>query len=141
MGKVDDFLKSGKLKKANFPAEMVGKELSIGKKDLAAAKDSFKLENYKWATIQSYYGIFHAVRALLFKAGYREESHTALKAALKELYIDTQLIATKVYQVFERGLDLRELADYKETFSKVGAESLINGVEEAILLIDEYLSA
>lgn len=58
---------------------MIIKELEVGKKDLLAAISSFKLGNYKWATIQAYYSIFHGVRALIFKAGYREESHIALK--------------------------------------------------------------
>ena len=43
---------------------------------------SCEKKNYKWAIIQAYYSIFHGTRALLFKAGYREESHFALKIAL-----------------------------------------------------------
>lgn len=79
MTKLDDYIKKGKIKTAKISYEMIHKELDVGKKDLLASKSSYEMENYKWATIQAYYSIFHGVRALLFKAGYREESHMAQK--------------------------------------------------------------
>lgn len=45
----------------------------------------------------------------------------------------------KVFSTLERGMDLREMADYKETFSRNGADLLIHGVEESIRIIEEYL--
>jgi uncharacterized protein (UPF0332 family) len=106
---------------------------------LESAKKSFEDENYKWATIQAYYAIFHAVRALVYKSGYREESHAAMKTAFKELYIDNGTVPRKVYSVLERGMDLRETADYRETYTKDGAETLITGAGEAIEVIKEFL--
>lgn len=41
---------------------------------------------FKWATIQAYYSMFHAARALLYSAGYREKSHPALLTALNEIF-------------------------------------------------------
>jgi uncharacterized protein (UPF0332 family) len=139
MTKIDDYIKKGKLKVAKISDEMIIKELEVGKKDLLAAISSFKLENYKWATIQAYYSIFHGVRALIFKAGYREESHIALKIAFKELYIDNKTLDKETYKTLESGMDLRELADYKETFSQGAAENLIKRVEKAIETIEEYI--
>ena len=125
MSKIDDLLRKGKLKRAAISEEMYIKEYSISKKDLESAKKSFEDENYKWATIQAYYAVFHAVRALVYKSGYREESHAAMKTAFKELFIDNGIVPQKVYSALERGMDLREMADYKETYSKDGAETLI----------------
>lgn len=139
MSKIDDLLHKGKLKRADISREMYIKEYSISRKDLESAKKSFEDENYKWATIQAYYAIFHAVRALVYKSGYREESHTAMKAAFKELYIDNGTVPRKVYSVLERGMDLREMADYKETYTKDGAETLIMGASEAIEVIKDFL--
>jgi uncharacterized protein (UPF0332 family) len=132
MGRVDDLLQKGKLKKAIVSKEMYEKEFNIAVKDLESAKKSFHDENYKWATIQAYYAVFHAARALLFKSGYREESHFALKVAFKELFIDTHELPASVYNTLERGMDLREMADYKETYSKTGAEALLKGVDESV---------
>ena len=140
MTKFDDYIKKGKIKAAKISVEMVIKEFEVGKKDLLAAKSSCDLKSYKWATIQAYYSIFHGTRALLFRAGYREESHIAMKVALKELYIDNELLDREIYKTLESGMDLREMADYKETFSQIAAENLINRVEKSLEKIQEYLN-
>lgn len=139
LSKVDELISKGKLKRAVISKEMYEKEFNISGKDLSAAKKSFDDENYKWATIQAYYAIFHAIRAMIYMAGIREESHAALKSAFKELYVDTGIASAKVYSTFERGMDLREMADYKETYSKSGAEALISDVKKAIEEISLYM--
>ncbi|PKM84093.1 MAG: hypothetical protein CVU86_09060 [Firmicutes bacterium HGW-Firmicutes-11] len=141
MGQLEHFLKSGKLKSVTFSKDMCMKELNISQKDYEAAMDSFRAEGYKWATIQGYYALFHAVRALLFHAGYREESHTALKIAFRELYIDTNLMKESVYKTLERGMNLREMADYKDSYSKTSAEQLLCNVKESIEEIKSYFDS
>jgi len=137
---MENFINRGKLKKADISNEMVLKEFRIGEKDLQSAKETFEMKNYKWATIQAYYGIYHGVRALLFKAGYREESHIALRIAFKELYIDTKHFDESIYRTLQRGMELRELADYKENFSENGAEQLITNGDKALIKIQKYLN-
>ena len=129
---INELIRKGKLKKAFISKDMYLKEFAISGKDLSSAKKSFEDENYKWSTIQAYYAVFHAVRALVYKSGIREESHAALKTALRELYVNTGILSPKVYFTFEKGMNLREMADYKETFSKNGAESLIEDVQKVI---------
>jgi uncharacterized protein (UPF0332 family) len=41
---------------------MVSKELEGAKDDLETARKSLTAGDYKWATIQAYYSIFHAAR-------------------------------------------------------------------------------
>jgi HEPN domain-containing protein len=50
---VEDLVKRGRVKKTNYSKDMYEKEFRIGKNDLESAKESYKLENYKWATIQA----------------------------------------------------------------------------------------
>ena len=50
------------------------KELESAEDDLGDAKRSLSDGRFKWATIQAYYAIFHAARALLYPKGYRERS-------------------------------------------------------------------
>ncbi|MGE5472606.1 MAG: HEPN domain-containing protein [Ignavibacteriales bacterium] len=139
MSKIAELLEKGKLKRGTYSAEMCEKEYNIAKKDLESAKRSYEDENYKWATIQAYYAIFHGVRALIYKAGYREESHAALKLAFKELYIDTGLLSQDVYITLERGMNLREMADYKENYSQIGASNLIEMVVKGISEIEKEM--
>jgi hypothetical protein len=51
------------------------KELNAANDDVLSSKDTFKRENYKWATIQAYYSMFHTARALIYAQKYREKSH------------------------------------------------------------------
>ncbi|TJX14587.1 HEPN domain-containing protein [Tissierella creatinini] len=136
---MDKFIAKGKLKQVNITSDMVLKELEVGKRDLEAAKQSLNNENYKWSTIQAYYAIFHAIGSLIFAKGYREESHVALKVAFKELYIDTEILDDSILKTLQRGMDLREMADYKETFSKNSAEIIIESVTNAIIVIEDYI--
>jgi len=51
---------------------LVKKELSIAKNDLSDAKAGYESERYKWSTIQAYYAMFHAARALIYSQGQRD---------------------------------------------------------------------
>ena len=69
--------------------DLVKKEISIGESDLLDAKAGFQEKRYKWTTIQAYYSMFHAARALIYHKGYREKSHYCLSIALRALYVET----------------------------------------------------
>lgn len=140
MGIIDELEKKNKLKKGNYSPEMVDKEFRVGQKDLESAQKSLVDGNYKWSIIQAYYAMFHASRALLFKAGYREESHAALKLAFKELFIQSGILSKDIYNALERGMNLREMADYKETYSQSGAENLITSVDYALAEIEKLIN-
>lgn len=139
MGIIDDLISKGKIKNSRLSDEMVKKEFEVGKKDYASAIASFEASNFKWATIQAYYAIFHSARALLYKNGYREESHAALKLVIKELYITNGKLPRSVYDTLERGMELREMADYKENYSQKGAENLVMAVKQAIEEMERIL--
>jgi len=58
--------------------------------------------------------------------------------------VDTQNIPLKaavrsVYETLERGMELREMADYKENYSQKGAENLVLAVNQAIAEIEKIL--
>ncbi len=62
---------------------LVQKELKTAEQDLMDGKEGYERGKYKWATIQSYYAMFHAARALLYARNYREKSHHCLIIVLK----------------------------------------------------------
>ena len=118
-------LERGKIKVFSKAKTLVFKELDLAKEDLKTAKKSFKENNYKWATIQSYYSMFHAARALLYKKGYREKSHFCLIESVRELYVSKGLIDFKFIESMKLGKSLRENADYYGDFDKSGTESML----------------
>jgi uncharacterized protein (UPF0332 family) len=68
--------------------ELVKKELAVAQSDLEDAKAGFETQRYKWSTIQGYYAMFHAARALIYSRNYREKSHFAISVALKALFVE-----------------------------------------------------
>lgn len=118
---------------------LVAKELSQSDHDFQAAKKSCDGVEYKWATIQAYYAMFHAARALLYAKGYREKSHYCLSVALLELYVDAGELPLSLVKDFDRAMLLREGADYKGDFSAAGAREVINSAERFIAVANQLL--
>ena len=121
--------------------KLVEKELSIDQNDLSDAKAGFDNERYKWSTIQAYYAMFHAVRALIYSRGYREKSHYCLAIALRELFVDENLMEARSVRDFLNAMDLREAADYEAEFSQSGAKAVIASakrfIEKAVAILIE----
>jgi len=119
--------------------KLMYKELETAKEDLADAEQTFGEERYKWATVQAYYAMFHAARALLYAKNYREKSHIYLGRAMLALYIETKELSEEYYDNFVQGMNLRELADYKRKFSKEGAERVIQSAKDNIAATGKIL--
>jgi len=47
--------------------EMIEKEITSAEYDLSRSKESIQDEDYKWASVQAYYSMFHAAKALVLK--------------------------------------------------------------------------
>jgi len=112
--------------------ELVRKELSIAKSDLAEARDGLGNQKYKWSTIQGYYAMFHAARALVYSRGYREKSHYCLTIAIRALFVDEGLMEVQSVRDFLNAMNLREAADYEAEFSESGARAVISAAERFI---------
>jgi uncharacterized protein (UPF0332 family) len=111
---------------------LFNKELAIGESDLTDAKAGFNEKRYKWATIQAYYAMFHAARALLYSKGYREKSHFCLFVALRAIFIEEGSLDTQSGRDFLNAMHLREAADYEAEFSEAGASAVISAAEKFI---------
>jgi len=92
------------------------KEIEGAESDLKIAQKSLRDGSFKWATIQGYYSVFHAARALLYSKGFREKSHYALLIAIQELF-SNELEQSQI-QGFEDAMNLRQSAEYGLSFSR-----------------------
>jgi uncharacterized protein (UPF0332 family) len=111
---------------------LVKKELAVAKSDLADAKAGYENGRYKWSTIQAYYAMFHAARALVYSQGYREKSHYCLAVALGALFVDEGTMDAQSVRDFLNAMNLREAADYESDFSQSGAKAVIASAEKFI---------
>ena len=66
-------LKERRIVKIETSQEMIDKELKGAEYDFSKAENSFDNNDFKWCSVQSYYSMFHAAKALLLKKGYREK--------------------------------------------------------------------
>lgn len=113
-------LKRNKIREFPRGKALITKTLGTAQRDLERAEKTFNDKDYKWATIQSYYSMFHSARALLFAKNYREHSHYCLIVAMRALYVETRLLPGSLIEALGKGKRLREDADYYDRWSEEG---------------------
>ena len=133
-------LENKKIKPFSKGKTLVSKELEIAREDWKTAKESLTKKNYKWSTIQSYYSMFHAARALLYNQGYRERSHYCLVLGIRELYVNKNLLSHTLVEALQLGKTLRENADYYGDFSQTGAQDMLDKAKEFLEKTKKILS-
>ena len=136
----DDCLKRGKIKPFSRGLTLAPKELETSESDLKRARKTFEEGDYKWATIQIYYSMFHSARALLYAKNLREHSHYCLIAAIKSLYADEKKIPAKFLEGLQEAKNLREDADYYNRWSQAGCEKLIKLAEEILTIAKNIIN-
>jgi len=114
--------------------------LKTARQDFVCAKTSCETENFKWATIQSYYAMFHCARALLFSENFREKSHYCLIVAISALFVDKQLLPASLIESLQKAKLLRENADYYDNRSEESAASLLKSAEQFLEMAGKLLS-
>ena len=77
----EECLERGKIVRIAIDPALAEKELREAESDLAAAERSLAQDQEKWAIIQGYYSLFHTLRSMVFRKGYREKSHRCLRYA------------------------------------------------------------
>lgn len=118
---------------------LINKELKTAREDLEDGKFGLAHGRYKWSTIQGYYAMFHAARAMLYSQGYREKSHYCLSVALRALFVDKGKLDIEFVEAFNNAMMLRENADYRTRFSKSGAKLVLEKAEEFLNEAQEIL--
>lgn len=126
----DDCMRRGKIKPYSRGPTLAPKEVEAAESDLTRARKTYDENDYKWATIQTYYSMFHSARALLYIKSLREHSHYCLVAAIKTLYVETKIIPAHILEGLQEAKNLREDADYYHRWSQAGCKKLIKLAEE-----------
>ena len=135
----DECIKKGKIKPFSRGITLASKELETAKADLDTARKTYKEGDYKWATIQIYYSMFHSARALLYAKNLREHSHYCLIAAIKALYVETKLVPVFFLEGLQEAKNLREEADYYNRWSQAGCEKLLKLSEDFLRKVESLI--
>ncbi|RLF69457.1 MAG: hypothetical protein DRN57_00670 [Thermoplasmata archaeon] len=67
MSEFERCLKERRLLKMESSDKMIEKELEGARYDLMRAEESMHNGDYKWSSVQAYYSLFHAAKALVSK--------------------------------------------------------------------------
>ncbi len=110
--------------------DLAKKELGESLSELKRAKKAFSDNDEKLVITSSYYSMFHAAKALLFKLGWRERrSHAAISIVLKDLNKKGKL-ETRFLNYYRSTMNAREGADYHYTYSPAVAGECLSRAEE-----------
>lgn len=110
--------------------DLIEKEIKEAEGDLGRAGNSASEGDFKWATIQAYYSMFHTAKSLVLSRGYREKSHLCLSIALRHLFVDNGNLQRKHYERFMDAMALRKDADYGLVYSEGSAEASLEWARE-----------
>jgi uncharacterized protein (UPF0332 family) len=125
-----------------FPqgVRLISKELEAARADLEDGQFGLAHGKHKWSTIQGYYCMYHAARALLYSRGYRDKNHFCLFSALKALFVEEKLLSIEYVEAFYGAMLLREEADYKNQFTRAGAELVLKKANAFLKAAEELLN-
>ena len=118
---LNECVNKGYLVKLEPDSELAAKELTESDYDMAHSASTLEEEDFKWSIVKSYYAMFHAARALLFKLGYREKKHFAVVVVLDDLNKKGKLEPNFIDD-FKAAISAREDADYHYIHSKEAAQ-------------------
>lgn len=129
MGRIEqqfqECLAKGRLSVFGDAEKLVDKEFQAAAADLAIAQEGLGRAHWKWSTIQAYYAMFHTARALLYAKGFRERNHRCLRIAISHLYGSGNDDFQRLVEDFQLAKQLRENADYDNSFSENSARKLV----------------
>ena len=125
----DKCLKRGKIKTFSRGRGLVAKELGSAEADLQRARKTWEDGDYKWATVQLYYSMFHSARALLYFHNLSEKSHYCLIEAVRTLYVVPKKVPVSLLESFQQAKQLREEDDYYNRWSEEGCLKLLKDAE------------
>jgi len=131
----EECLERGKIVPIPVDTALAAKELREAEADLYAAERSLQEHQEKWAIIQGYFSLFHALRSQVFLKGYREKSHRCLKYAVEALLVDEGVLEPVVLEHFSFAMDLREGADYGCIYNEDSARTVVMSARSVLGMV------
>jgi uncharacterized protein (UPF0332 family) len=140
MSEFEKCLKERRIQRIDVSGELVKKEMDAAEYDLERAGRNVEEEDFKWASVQAYYSMFHAAKALLFSKGYREKSHYCLIAAIRELFVATGEMSAGVADNLEMCMDIRHEADYGLVYDEASSRQAVERAKGFLAAAKSVLS-
>ena len=109
---------------------------------LESAKLLLEADDIKGAANRSYYGIFHAIRAVLALEGKDFAKHSGIISFFRQNYIKTGILDVSLSDIITDAFQVRTECDYNDYYiiSKAEVEEQVQNAERFIKTISDYLA-
>ena len=109
---------------------------------LESAKLLLEAYDIKGAANRSYYGIFHAIRAVLALEGKDFAKHSGVISFFRQNYIKTGILDVSLSDIITDAFQVRTECDYNDYYiiSKAEVEEQVQNAERFIKTISDYLA-
>jgi len=109
---------------------------------LESAKLLLEADDIKGAANRSYYGIFHAIRAVLALEGKDFAKHSGVISFFRQNYIKTGILDVSLSDIITDAFQVRTECDYNDNYiiSKAAVEEQVQNAERFIKTISDYLA-
>jgi len=110
------------------------REISQAEYDLASAKRSYELGDYKWTIVQAYYSLFHSAQAIL-RDGLTIDLSTNPHAVLHDMLndeVDKGNLPSDFVRAYDSARTVRSNANYRGIYTE---ESARKNIERAQLFL------
>lgn len=99
-------------------------------------------DDIKGAANRSYYGIFHAIRAVLALEGKDFAKHSGVISFFRQNYIKTGILDVSLSDIITDAFQVRTECDYNDYYiiSKAEVEEQVQNAERFIKTISDYLA-
>ncbi len=138
--KESELIDKGLIRKEKAKREEIAGSLELAKHFVQRAKGNMAVHFYDIAFLLAYTSMFHAARALLFLAGYKERSHFALIAVLKDKYKNNEELVP-LLEILDSYRTSRHSIQYGGgTSSKSDASEAIKDSERLIAITNRIIN-
>ena len=109
---------------------------------LESAELLLEADDIKGAANRSYYGIFHAIRAVLALEGKDFAKHSGVISFFRQNYIKTGILDVSLSDIITDAFQVRTECDYNDYYiiSKAEVEEQVQNAERFIKTISDYLA-
>ncbi len=122
---VDVLLQKKYISKSSIDPSFIKLEIDEGSNDLKKAQESFAQKDFSWSIVKSYMSMFHLARAMLYRDGFKEKSHSGLHMYLEHLSV-IGTIEPSFAKNFKIAMLYREEAEYQSKFSEAKAKESLS---------------
>lgn len=112
------------------------------KEMLIASEENLKLNQYRTSLNRSYYGVFHAMRAVNILEGYDSSKHSGVIAFFNKTFLKENRMDRSLSQIIKDTSYLREKSDYDDFFiaSREEAEIQLENAKKFVEAVSDYMN-